>query len=154
MASRGNHRAARRGKKRAIVGTVVAVSLVATAGAAWAYIASTATAPGFNTGAANTSTTATCQTGAIAFEWPSPTWSDGTGNYMVSTLDYSGIDAACITLATADLQVNVSLAGSTVSASNATASNMSAATGTLTLSTPLAFNDVSTSKVNFYVKNA
>jgi hypothetical protein len=73
---------------------------------------------------------------------------------MVTTLDYSGIDAACVTLATADLQVNVSLTGSTTSASNATALNMSAATGTLTLSTPLAFNDVSTSDVNFYVKNA
>ena len=154
MASRGSHRTARRGRKRAVVGTLVTVSVVAMAGAAWAYITSTASAPGFNTGAATTSTVASCQAGAIAFTWPSPTWSDTAGDYMVTTLDYSGIDAACVTLATADLQVNVSLTGSTTSASNATALNMSAATGTLTLSTPLAFNDVSTSDVNFYVKNA
>jgi hypothetical protein len=152
--SRNAHRRPRRGKRTAVTGIVV-VSVLATAGAAWAFVSATISSPTLDTGSITGNASATCQTGtSIAFAWPAPVWSDTTGDYSVTTLDYSNITAACVTLATADLQVNIALNGTTVSVANATAANMSATSGTLNLSTPMEFSDAQTSVVSFFVKNA
>lgn len=140
---------------RGIVAGLVAFAVAVTAGIAYALITANVVTPSLDVGAGQGTGGTSCQTGsAITFTWPTPTWSNVEGDYLVSTLEYSNITSACVTLGTADMTVNIVASGGTTSVANATASNMGAATGTLNLSTPLTFDVATNAAIKFYVKNA
>lgn len=140
--------------RRAVIAGVVAFAVAVTAGVSYAVILANVAVPSLDTGTGNGTGATSCQTGStITFTWPSPTWDNTNGEYSVSTLNYSNITNACVTLGTADLTVNIVLSGQSSSAATATATNMSAATGSLTLSAPIEFEDASTASIRFFVKN-
>jgi hypothetical protein len=139
-------------RRKKIVAGVVVVGLVASAGVAFAAIAGFVQVPDAVTGFANGTGSTSCQTTAITFEVPEPTFDTSVNQYTVSTIDYSGISSTCVTLGTADLVVTVTNGSSTVYAT-ATASNMTLSTGTLTLSQDIEFEDSASASYNFLVRN-
>lgn len=137
-------------KKKLVTG-LVAVGVVGSAGIAYATIGGFLNLPGIVQGIATGNGSNSCQTGPVTFTVPDPTWSNSASDYIVSSLDYSGISTPCVTLATADLEVQVLAAGQSVA--SATASNMQASTGTLTLSSPVPYGQMQAATVNYLVKD-
>lgn len=139
--------------RKKIVIPLVVVSAAAVTGVAFAAIAGFVQVPDAVTGLASGGGSNSCQTTAITFEVPEPTFDTDSNSYIVSTIDYSGISSACTTLTTADLIVTITNGSSTVYAT-ATASNMTLSSGTLTLSQPIEFENAAIADYNFLVRNA
>lgn len=138
-------------RKVAIVG-LTAAAAVAGATVAWAVFTANIVVPAINTGQGTGVQPSSCQTSQITFTVPDPTFSASAGEYQITTLDYSGIDTACINLGTADLNVNM-VNGSTLLA-DGTASNMGAASGSITLSAPVEFDMAAQADYRFMVSNS
>lgn len=139
-------------KRSIIVGAVIGTVAVAGAGVAWAVLSGVVVVPDAIQGIATGGGANSCQTGAVTFTVPDPTWSNSAGDYTVSTIGYSGINTQCVNLGTADLILNIT-DGSPTSLANATATNMSSSSGTLTLSTPIPFDDATTGTYRYLVKD-
>ena len=140
--------------RKAAVGGIVVVGFVAGAGVAWAALGGILNVPDVLSGVAAGPGAVSCQSGStVTFDVPTPTWDNVTGEYSVSTLDYSGITNTCVTLGTADLLVNVTLQGSNSSVANAQSLNMGSASGTLVLSSSVAYDDLIVGDINFLVRN-
>ena len=141
--------------KRRTIGITTAVAALGAAagGVAYAVIGGTLAVPDLSIGLVTGQGSNSCQTTAITFTVPSPTWSNVVGDYVVSSIDYSGITTPCVNLGTADLTLNITASGGTNSLTNATALNMSNASGTLILSTAITYSDATTGRYNWTVKN-
>ena len=140
--------------KKLVVIPAVAVGDLAAGGIAWATLGGAITGTDVITGIATGTGSNSCQTGGLTFDVPSPTWNNSAGDYVVSTVDYSGIATACVNLGTADLIITVTANGSTQSIATATASNLSSATGTLSLSTPVSFDEITNGRIYYLVENS
>lgn len=138
-------------RKKLAVGVVAAVA-VAGGGVAWAALGGFLVTPNLVQGLVVGSGSVSCQTGGVTFTVPTPTWSNTAGDYMVSTLNYSGINTTCVNLGTADLVLNIT-SGGTNSLANATATNMSTAAGTLNLSTAIPYDDAVSGRYVYFVKD-
>jgi len=124
-------------KKKVLAG-VLTVGIVAVAGVAFAALGGILNVPNAVQGLVAGSGSASCQTNAVTFTVPDPTFSNSAGTYQISTLDYSGITQACQTLETADLDVRLWSNGTTLA--SGTALNMTTGSGTITLSNAVEFD--------------
>jgi hypothetical protein len=140
-------------KRKKLIVPLVVVGTVTAVGVAFAAIGGFVQVPDAITGLATGGGSSSCQTTSITFTVPEPTFDATVNQYTVSTIDYSGISPACVTLGTADLIVTITNGGSTVYAT-ATASNMNASFGTLNLSSDIEFEDATSASYNFLVRNA
>ena len=132
------------------IATAVPVAVIASGGIAWAILSGTVVLPDVSQGVASTVGGGSCQGAtSVNFTVPTPTWDNAGAEYVVSTLNYSNISTPCVNLGTADLQVYVTANGATIG--SATASNLSSATGTLTLSQPIAYADITTASYSYLV---
>ena len=138
-------------RKTLAVGLTAGVALAA-GGVAWAVLGGFVAVPDVVQGIATGGGSGSCQGNAVTFTVPDPTWDNSMGDYAVTQVAYSGISTQCVNLGTADLVLNLTN-GSTQSIATATASNMSAATGTLTLSTAVSFDDATSGTYNYLVKD-
>jgi hypothetical protein len=137
--------------KKSIIFGSVAFSTVAVATAAFALIAGFVNAPNADTGTATGAGGGSCQSGAITFDWPVPTYSNTTGVYAVDQIAYSGISPACVTAGDADLFLNISFECSPNSVATGSVINISATSGNISLSADLDFVEVPSATVNFLV---
>lgn len=137
--------------KKKLVAAVAGFGVVATAGAAWAFLGGQVVVPDGIQGLVQGSGPVSCQTGGVTFTVPDPVWNSSAQDYVVSTIGYSGITTACVNLGTADLLLNVTSGGATVTSAQAT--NMSSASGTLTLTTPLDFDTATSGQYNYFVRD-
>lgn len=141
--------------RKGVVFGISAAGAALLAGAAFAVVSGFVVTPDIDTGSVSGSGGSnSCQAGSgVTFTVPNPTWSDTLGDYAVSTINYSGITSTCTGLGTADLTLNITIPPATSSIANATASNISSATGSLTLSTPITYSDAANGDYNFIVKD-
>ena len=138
--------------KKKLVGALVAGGTLVTASTAWALLSGVLVTPDVVQGLINGGGSGSCQTGGITFTVPEPTWSNTDGDYMISAIAYSQIAAACVTLGTADLVLNIT-DGSTNSIANATATDMGNTSGNLTLSNSITFDEATTGQYFYLVKD-
>ena len=138
-------------KKTLAIG-LTTVAVVAAGGVAWAALGGFVSVPDVVQGVATGGGGGSCQVTSVTFTVPTPTWDNTMGDYAVTTIGYSGITTQCVNLGTADLVLNLTNGG-TQSLATATASNMSSASGTLTLSTAVSFDDASSGTYNYLVKD-
>lgn len=138
--------------KKKIIVTAAVGGTLAISGIAWATLSGVLVTPDVVQGLINGGGSGSCQTGGITFTVPEPTWSNSDGDYMVSDIAYSQIAAACVTLGTADLVLNIT-DGSTNSIANATASDMGNTSGNLTLSNSITFDEAVTGQYFYLVKD-
>ena len=142
-------------KRRTIgIATAVVALGAASTGVAWAILGGTVTAADIAQGVASGGGSNSCQTGGLTFTVPSPTWSNSDGTYNVSTIDYSGLSAACVTLGTADIVLNLTASGQAgPSIASGTVTNATATTGTITLSTALSYDSAQSATYRYLVEN-
>lgn len=140
--------------RKRIIGGVVAVGIVASAGVAWAVLGGTVTAPDVITGLANGGGSNSCQSGGLTFTLPSPTWDNSTGGYVISSVSFSGLSTACVNLGTADVVLNLTTGNSSTSIATGTALNAQASSGTINLGTPLDFDIANNANYHYLVRNA
>lgn len=138
--------------KRAAVAGLTAAGVLAAGGVAWAVLGGSLLVPDAVQGVIQGGGSGSCQTGGLTFTIPSPTWDNQMGDYAITTVAYSGVSTQCVNLGTADLIVNL-VNGGTNSIATATASNMSSATGTLTLNNAVSFDDATSGTWNYLVKD-
>ena len=139
-------------KKKVGIISAVGITAVAGAGVAFAAIAGFVQVPDAVTGFANGGGSNSCQTTAVTFVVPEPTFDSSVNQYTVSTIDYTGISATCISLGTADLLLTVTNGSSLVYAT-ASATNMNSGGGTLTLSANIEFEAATSADYNFLIRN-
>jgi hypothetical protein len=135
-------------KKKIIIPTVVVGGLAAT-GIAWAALTGTVALPQASQGTATPGAPAGCQTSSLAFTVPDPVWNNATGAYEIATIDYAGIDSACQNSG-ADLELHLVNNGATLA--DASELNLTTAGGTLTLSAPVDFAEISVADFVYLVK--
>jgi hypothetical protein len=136
--------------KRKVVVTSALIGLtVAGTATAWALITGTVTIPNIAEGI-STGTSGSCQTNAVNFVVPAPTWNPSTTAYEISSVAYTDVDPACVTLGTADLELNIVKGGITVG--SASDSNMGASTGSMSLTPALGIDVIDGATFNYLVK--
>lgn len=141
--------------KKLIVIPAVGVGVLAAGGIAWAVLGGTVTAADIAQGVASGGGSNSCQTGGLVFTVPAPTWSNTDGDYMVSTIDYANLSSACVTLATADIVLNLTASGNSgPSISSGTETDAQASTGTITLTTPLTYDAAQSATYRYLVENS
>jgi hypothetical protein len=140
-------------RKRVIAG-VATVGIVGAGAVAWAALGGIVNVPDVVQGIAQGGGASSCQTTAVTFDVPEPTWNNSLGTYAVSTIGFSGITSACVTLGTADLLLTLTNNNGQTIYATATASNMSATSGTLNLSQPVPFDLATSGSFNYLVRNA
>mgnify|MGYP000597852771 CR=1 FL=1 len=123
-------------KRTALV--AVPVALLAAGGVAWAALGGVVYLPDVVQGIATGNGGNSCQTSALSFTVPTPTWSNSLQDYAVSTVDYSGVTQICQNQATADLELRLVVNNSTVA--TASAANLQTVGGTLTLSQEVTYD--------------
>ena len=139
--------------KRKLVAVAIVVPTVAVAGVAWALIGGIINVPAIAQGFIPGSGAQGCQTSGVTFDIPDPTWDNTAGTYVVTTVDYSGITANCVSLGTADLNLTLTGGANPNPIATGNASNMGATSGTLTLDNPVEFDLIATANFNFIVKD-
>lgn len=139
--------------KRVAIGAAIVVLVIGVAGVAWALLGGSVTSPDISIGRATGTGSTSCQTQAVNFDVPPPTWDSTLGDYAVTTVDYAGIESACVSLTTADLLLTITPSGGSTVLATASATDMSASSGTLTLSTAISFDDASTGSYEYLVKD-
>ncbi len=138
-------------RTKLVIGLTVG-GLVAATGVAWAVLGGVLITPDAVQGIVTGGGSGSCQNSGVTFTVPDPTWSNTDGDYVVASIGYSGIATACVSLGTADLVLNIT-DGSPTSIATATASNLSSANGTLTLSTAISFDEATTGQYRYLVKD-
>jgi hypothetical protein len=137
--------------KKKIIGGIVAIGLIVSAGIAWAAIVGFVNVPDVVQGIASGTGSTSCQLTAITFDIPEPEWNVSLADYGVSTVDYGGISQTCQNLGTADLLLTVTDNNNVIATGSAL--NMSSASGTITLSSPVIFDTAANADYNFLVRN-
>jgi len=137
-------------RKRVITG-LATVGIVATAGVAFAALGGILNVPNLVQGLVVGGGTTSCQTNAVTFTVPEPTFDNTLGKYQISTLGYSGITTTCQNLETADLDVRLWRNGATLASGSA--SNMTSGSGTITLSNSVDFDDAVNAQFIYLVKD-
>lgn len=118
--------------------------VVAGAGAAFAATAALTTT-GIVAGTADASGCDTAFTVAVG----SPSWDDTTGSYLVSTVDYSAVDA--VACANQTLQVDiVDDSGASIATASTTIDGAGDGTGTLTITPSVNAEDIATTASVIY----
>lgn len=138
--------------KRLVVAAVAAGGVVAAGGIAWALLGGLVTVPQIAQGVATGGGASSCQTVPVNWTLPTPVWNSSANDYVISTVDYSGVSSTCVSLGTADLIVNVVVGPNSVA--DGTELNLTATTGTITLSTPVPFDDASNAQYAYLVRNS
>lgn len=139
--------------KRLLIAGLTAVGVVAAGGVAWAMLGGTIVLPDISQGFAQGGGGGGCQTSSVTFTVPDPTWSNTAGDWMVSTIGYSGISTVCVNLGTADLQLTLTADNQQNAAATATATNMGSSSGTLTLSSAVPFDTATSGDYYYLVKD-
>lgn len=139
--------------RKKIIGGVVVVGLIASAGVAWAAITGIVNVPDVVQGIGSGGGASSCQTSAVVFDVPEPTWNNTVDDWAVTSIDFSGITTACVNLGTADLLVTITDGGGTVLADGQSL-NMGASSGSIGLSAPVPFDMAANADYNFIVRNA
>lgn len=129
----------------------VPIALVAAGGVAWAALGGVVYLPDVVQGLATPNGGNSCQTSALSFTVPTPTWDATLGDYAVTTLDYSGVSQICQNQGTADLQVRLVNANNTLA--TATALNLQTNGGTLTLSQAVTYDAATSADYVYLVSN-
>jgi len=137
-------------RKKVIAG-VATVGIVAAAGVAFAALGGILNVPSAVQGFVTGNGASSCQTNAVTFTVPDPTFDSTLGKYQISTLGYSGITTACQALETADLDVHLWRNGSTLASGSAV--DMKSGSGTITLSNSLDFDDAVSAQYIYLVKD-
>ena len=136
-------------KRKVIVTSALVGLTVAGTATAWALITGTVTIPNIAEGLA-TGTAGSCQTNAVNFVVPPPAWNPTTTAYEIPAVTYTDIDPACVTLGTADLELNIVKGGITVG--NASDTNIGASSGSMTLTPALGIDVIDGATFNYLVK--
>jgi hypothetical protein len=139
-------------KRRTIAVGAAVSGVVVCAGVAYAALSGTVVVPGVAVGAAAGGGSTSCQTVGVTFEIPDPSWDVSLSEYAVADIDYSGVQASCVTLGTADLVLTLTSGGSVLASGSAL--NMTQASGTINLNQAVSFDDASTATFNFIVRNS
>lgn len=138
-------------KKKTIFGGVIVTGLVASMGVAWATLSGILVVPDAISGAVQGNGASSCQTAAVTFTVPDPTFSVSSQDYVVSTIDYSGISTSCVQLGSADLLLNLTLGNSGLTSGQI--SNLTASSGTINLEAEVPFSDVTSARFNYLVRD-
>jgi len=136
-------------RKKVIAG-VATVGIVGTAGMAFAALGGILNVPDVVQGLVSGGGASSCQTNAVTFTVPDPTFDNTLGKYQISTLGYSGITTTCQNLGTADLDVQL-WDGTTLSSGSAV--DMTSSSGTITLSNSVDFDDAVNADYIYLVKD-
>jgi hypothetical protein len=139
--------------RKRIIGGVVVVGVVASAGVAWAVLGGFLTVPQIAQGFVAGGGTVSCQTTSVNFEVPDPTFDVALGTYAVDSIEFSGVSAACVTLGTAILDVTIVEGGGSTVLATASEGGLGASSGAMVLSAPIPFDDAVNAEYNYLVKN-
>lgn len=140
--------------KKKIIAPLVAVGVLCAAGIAWAVLSATVNVPDIAIGSGTGGGSSSCQTSSPTFDVPTPTWDSTLGQYAVQSIDYSGIDSGCVGLGTADLVLTVTPANNNTVLATGTATDMSASSGSITLSSKISFDAAANAQYQFLVRNS
>lgn len=136
--------------KKKLIAPIALLATVGAAGAAFALLGGFVNVPNAVEGLAQGPGTSGCQTSSVNFEIPDPVWDASTTSWVVLSVDYAGITTACVNLGTADHDLRI-VNGNTTLAS-ATATNMGATSGTMTLTPVVDFDALANADFVYLVK--
>lgn len=140
-------------RKRYVIPLTIA-GVAAASGVAWAMLTATITVPDIAVGEGLGGGSASCQTSSPTFEVPAPAWDATLGDYAIDSINYSGIDSSCVTLATADLILTITPGNSNTVLATGSDLNMASSSGTINLSQDIPFDIASNARFAFYVRNS
>ena len=127
-------------KKKLVIITGTGLIIAGGSVAAWALLGGTVTVPDAVQGFIPTNGAVSCQSQGINFTIPDPEWNNILGEYAIDSLDYANISAACTSLGTADLDVNLTMPNNPQAIATGTELNLNAASGTMALDNPLPYD--------------
>lgn len=136
-------------KKKLII-PLATIGVLAAGGIAWAALGGFVNVPDAIQGLATSGGPSSCQTNPITFTVPEPTWNPANANYEIPTIGFSGIDPLCVNNATTDLELQLVDGAQTVA--SATEANLTASTGTLTLTPAVPFDSINGLSFVYLVK--
>lgn len=135
-------------KRKILIGSLIGGGVVITAGAAFALLGGIVALPDIAQGLAGGTANA-CQTNAVNFVVNDPAWDSTAMSWLVTSVDYANIDTACTNLTTADLELRITDNAGTLA--TATATNMTTAGGTMTITPPLDFDTINGANFQYLV---
>jgi ethanolamine utilization protein EutP (predicted NTPase) len=136
-------------KRKKVIIPIAVVGIAATATAAFAALGGFLNVPSAIQGLVAGGGAASCQTTAVTFTVPDPSYVNG--EYVISTIGYSGISSACVDLGTADLNLNIWDGTSTLASGDAI--NMTSTSGVITLSSAVDFDESVNATYIYLVKD-
>lgn len=140
-------------KRKKLTAALATVGVLAVGGVAFAALSGLVVVPDVITGEATGPGATSCQNSGVTFTVPSPTWNPTQGAYAVTSIDYSGISSICVNLGTADMVLTITPPNASTVLASGTATNMGAATGSITLNQPLPFDTAAGASYEYLVRN-
>lgn len=138
-------------RKRIIIPLTI-VGAAAAGGVAWAILSGTVIVPDSVAGVATGGGSNACQTSGVTFTLPDPAWSNTEGAYVISQINFSGVEQTCAVLGTAVLDLNITDANSSTSISDGTATGIGT-TGNITISPAIRFDIAAEADYYYLVSN-
>ena len=136
--------------KKLIAIPAVGMGVLAAGGIAWAALGGFVNVPDVIQGAATGQGASSCQTSALTFTLPEPTWDAATTDYVVTSISYSGISTPCVNLATVDLELRIVSGSQTLA--TATEANLSSSSGSMSLTPAVSFDTAANAEFVYLVK--